>query len=67
LPETLIESELFGHEAGAFPGALRSRSGKFDHARGGTILLDDIGAMPPDLQAKFLRVEPSSCAWWKIA
>ncbi|MCC1481774.1 sigma-54-dependent transcriptional regulator [Roseibaca sp. Y0-43] len=56
LPDTLIESELFGHEAGAFPGALRARSGKFDHARGGTILLDDIGAMPPDLQAKFLRV-----------
>lgn len=56
LPDTLIESELFGHEAGAFPGALRARSGKFDHARGGTILLDDIGAMPLDLQAKFLRV-----------
>jgi two-component system, NtrC family, C4-dicarboxylate transport response regulator DctD len=56
LPDTLIESELFGHEAGAFPGALRARSGKFDHARGGTVLLDDIGAMPPDLQAKFLRV-----------
>lgn len=56
LPDTMIESELFGHEAGAFPGALRARSGKFDHARGGTVLLDDIGAMPPDLQAKFLRV-----------
>lgn len=56
LPETLIESELFGHEAGAFPGALRARSGKFDHARGGTVLLDDIGAIPLDLQAKFLRV-----------
>jgi two-component system, NtrC family, C4-dicarboxylate transport response regulator DctD len=56
LPDTLIESELFGHEAGAFPGALRARSGKFDHARGGTILLDDIGAMRPDMQAKLLRV-----------
>ena len=56
LPETLIESELFGHEAGAFPGALRARMGKFDHARGGTILLDDIGAMPLDVQGKLLRV-----------
>ncbi|MCC5992368.1 MAG: sigma-54-dependent Fis family transcriptional regulator [Rhodobacteraceae bacterium] len=56
LPETLIESELFGHEAGAFPGAIRARMGKFDHARGGTILLDDIGAMPVAVQGKLLRV-----------
>lgn len=56
LPETLIESELFGHEAGAFPGAIRARMGKFEHARGGTILLDDIGAMPVDVQGKLLRV-----------
>jgi two-component system C4-dicarboxylate transport response regulator DctD len=54
LPGQLIESELFGHEAGAFPGALRARFGKFEHARGGTLLLDDIASLPLDVQGKLL-------------
>lgn len=55
LPADLIESELFGHAAGAFPGAARARYGKFEHARGGTILLDEIDSLALPLQAKLLQ------------
>ncbi|WP_306025925.1 sigma-54-dependent transcriptional regulator [Oceaniradius stylonematis] len=55
LPEALIESELFGHEAGAFPGATRARYGKFEHGRGGTVFLDEIESMPQPMQAKLLH------------
>jgi two-component system response regulator HydG len=56
LPPSLIESELFGHEKGAFTGALDKRIGRFEQAEGGTIFLDEIGELPLDVQSKFLRV-----------
>lgn len=56
LPGGLIESELFGHEKGAFSGAISRRAGRFELANGGTIFLDEIGELPTDLQAKLLRV-----------
>jgi DNA-binding NtrC family response regulator len=55
VPETLLESEFFGHERGAFTGAIRAHPGKFEQAAGGTLFLDEIGAMRIDLQAKLLR------------
>ncbi|MDA8098171.1 MAG: sigma-54 dependent transcriptional regulator [Nitrospiraceae bacterium] len=55
IPETLIESELFGHVRGAFTGAVRDKEGKFEQANGGTIFLDEIGDLRIDLQAKILR------------
>ncbi|MCD0506051.1 sigma-54-dependent transcriptional regulator [Bordetella petrii] len=56
LPESVIESELFGHEPGAFTGAQKKRIGRIEHANGGTLFLDEIESMPPAMQVKLLRV-----------
>jgi len=56
IPETLLEGELFGHERGAFTGAVQARQGKFELADGGTLLLDEISEMPLSMQVKLLRV-----------
>lgn len=61
LPETLMESELFGHEKGAFTGAVERRAGCFELAQRGTLLLDELGEMPVGTQAKLLRVLEDSC------
>jgi DNA-binding NtrC family response regulator len=61
IPDTLLESELFGHERGAFTGATAQRLGRFELAGGGTIFLDEVAEMSPQLQAKLLRVTHDGC------
>ncbi len=56
IPENLLETELFGHERGAFTGAVGRKTGRFEMAEGGTIFLDEIGELSPTLQSKLLRV-----------
>ena len=61
IPENLLESELFGHEKGAFTGAHKTTIGKIEQAQGGTLMLDEIGDLPPALQGKLLRVLQEKC------